>query len=96
MILSYKNNVSDIPYSSSCVIHTKGVIYDGDIVSITSPIFTSTNFTSKVINTSERFNVPIRIDGSRTIVNDNDAGLKASLICDDNDIFNMYVKVNVV
>lgn len=43
---------------------------------------------------TETFNVPIRIlTESRFIDNDGDVDTQAILVCDDNDIFNMYVRV---
>ena len=105
MILAYKGTSFDIPFSSTCIIHTKGVINNGDVVSVTSPIFTSNRFTSGAINMSDRFDVPVKIEASSNnplikkdsdnlyIYNDSNEGLKATLICSDDDIFNMYVLI---
>ncbi|MBR1987736.1 MAG: hypothetical protein IKA36_01720 [Clostridia bacterium] len=92
MLLS--NNDFKIPHTSKCVIHTTGEICNGDIISITSPVFTSTNFKSGAINMSERFNVRIVMNESSTIINDKpDGEFTATLVCDDNDVFNMYVRI---
>lgn len=92
MILSYIKNVCDIPHTSTCIIHTKGIIKDGSMVSITSPIFSSTNFTSRSINMSDRFDVPIHISNNEGyIINDNT--LEGTLVCNDNDIFNIFAIV---
>lgn len=92
MILSERKNSFDIPHTSSCIIHTRGVIKDRSIVSITSPIFSSTNFTSRSINMSDQFDVPIRIlNGDEFMINNND--VEGTLVCNDNDIFNMFVIV---
>jgi hypothetical protein len=92
MILSYRNDKFSIPHTSTCVIHTQGVIKDGDSVTVTSPIFASTNFTSKSINMSDRFNVPIRILNDNGYIT-NDGEYYATLVCNDNDVFNMFVRV---
>lgn len=90
MLLSNNKNTFNVPHTSTCIIHTQGVIKDGSIVSVTSPIFASTNFTSRSINMSDRFNVPVRISNkSEYIINNGE--LKATLICNDNDVFSMFV-----
>lgn len=94
MILSYRKDTFAIPHTSTCVVHTLGKISDGDIVAVTSPVFASTNFTSKAINMSDRFDVPVKITNETGyIVNDSDE-LIATLVCDDNDVFNMYVRIH--
>lgn len=105
MILAYRNSSFNIPLSSTCIIRTTGVINNGDVVSVTSPIFTSNRFTSGAINMSDQFDVPVKIELSSNnplikkdsdhlyIYNDSSDGLKATLICLDNDVFNMYVQI---
>lgn len=94
MILSYRKDTFTIPHTSTCVIHTLGKISDGDTVTVTSPVFSSTNFTSKAINMSDRFDVPVKVmNNTGYIINESD-GLNATLVCDDNDVFNMYVRVD--
>lgn len=90
MLLSYRNDTFIVPHTSTCVIHTVGTINDGDIIEVTSPVFASTSFSSRAINMSDRFNVVARVaSGSVT----NDGEMKAVLVCDDNDVFNMYVRI---
>jgi hypothetical protein len=44
------------------------------------------------MNMSERFNVPIRIlNESRSI--ENNGIITGTLVCDDNDVFGMYVRI---
>ena len=75
------------------MIRTTGTIHDGDTVSIVSPIFASTDFQSGSIEMTEAFDLPIRIlTESREISNVN-GNYHATLVCDDNDVFNMYVRV---
>lgn len=94
MLLSYHNEDFQIPHTSTCVIHTTGDIRDGDIITITSPIFTSTNYKSKAINMSDRFDVPVKLTGNKTSVhNSSDDTLYGTLVCNDNDVFNMFVRL---
>lgn len=95
MLLAYRDDIFTIPHTSTCIIHTKGKIKDGDTITITSPVFASTNFTTGSINMSDRFDVVIRVSSSEKIfVNDeNDGECKGTLVCDDNDVFQMYVRV---
>jgi hypothetical protein len=95
MILSYREEQFSIPHTSKCIIHTTGKISDGDIITITSPVFASINFTSGAINTSDRFDLPVKIiNDNGYIINDNtDENLYGTLVCDDNDVFNMYVRI---
>ena len=94
MILSlYKEDEFVVPHTSTCVIRTIGMLRDSDIVLVTSPIFTSTNFTSKDINMSDSFKVPLKLSNNTLSVDNTKGDLKATLVCDDNDIFNMYIKI---
>lgn len=95
MLLSNKTDTFSIPHTSKCVVHTKGNINDGDVISISSPIFSSTNFLSMEINMSNTFDVVTKLrDPSQNIINDlPDGEFIATLVCDDNDIFNMYVRI---
>lgn len=92
MILSYRQEEFKVPLTSTCLIHTSGVVCDGEMISVTSPVFASMNFISGAINTSDRFSVPIKVE--------NDSGkveltgqTYGTLHCMDNDTFNMYVIV---
>ena len=76
---------------------TTGTICDGDTVTVTSPIFSSIDFTSGCFNVTSTFEVPIKIQNDdKQIVIDHNAysvgGYPSTLVCDDNDIFNMYVR----
>lgn len=92
MILSYRREDYAVPLTSTCLIHTTGMICDGDSVSVTSPVFASMNFTSGAINTSDQFQVPIRIDNDEKRINVTEK-IYGVLHCEDNDTFNMYVSV---
>jgi len=78
-----------------CIIHTKGIIHDGDTVEVTSPVFASVNFSSRAVNMSDRFNVVARISASGGSIENNlpDGEFKGTLKCDDNDVFHMYVEI---
>ncbi len=95
MLLSRKNDSFGIPHTSSCVIHTKGIIKDNDTVEVSSPVFASINFSSKAMNMSDRFEVPIRIlNDTRTVENNEpDGSFIGTLVCDDDDVFGMYVRI---
>lgn len=63
------------------------------MIEVTSPVFASTSFLSRAINMSDRFNVVARV-ASGSVNNDKpDGSYKAILVCDDNDVFNMYVRI---
>lgn len=92
-----QNRVMDvnIPHTSKCFIRTTGLINDGDVVSITSAIFSSTEFRYGVIQLTETFDVVIRINNKeKSIFIEENSEYPALLVCDDNDIMNMYVRVN--
>ena len=92
MLLSYQDDTLSVPHTSTCIVHTVGKICDGDVITITSPIFASTNFISKAINMSDRFDVPMRVSNSNGYITNTSETMKATLVCDDDDIFKMYVK----
>lgn len=97
MLLEYSSNDFKIPHTSACRIMNTGKLNDGDMVTITSPIFASIDYTSGAFNVKSTFEVPIRIqnaDQSIEIVDDttNVEGYPSTLVCDDNDIFHMYVR----
>ncbi len=94
MLLSHRDDSFSIPLTSTCVIHTKGPIRDGDIIEITSPIFASVNFSSKAIHMSDRIKVVAHIEFDGILEREpNEGELRGTLVCKDNDIFNMYVKL---
>ena len=104
MILSYRRENYQVPRTSTCLIHTTGMICDGGSVSVTSPVFASMNFTSGAINTSDQFDVTVKFsqqtredngeiimltDEMRSAIGD----IFGTLHCEDNDTFNMYVVI---
>lgn len=89
MLMSYRNDAFVVPHTSTCIIHTAGTIVDGMMVEVTSPVFASTSFSTRAINLSNKFTVVARVNGSV----DSDGNLKGTLVCDDDDVFNMYVKI---
>ena len=91
MILSERVSVFPVPHTSKCIIHTKGVLKDGDTVEISSPVFPSFDLTTNALNTSSKFNVGIKILSDTNI--ESDGNLEATLVCDDNDTTSMYVRV---
>ena len=92
MLLSKRNDSFSIPHTSTCIIHTKGIINDGDTIEISSPVFSSINFSTGAMNMSECFNVPIKIlNGSKSI--ESDGSITGTLVCDDDDVFGMYVRI---
>ena len=91
MLLSISKDDFTIPHTSTCIIHTEGVINDGDIIEVSSVIFSSTKYISRAVDIGDRFNVTARVLSSEPVVGD--GNLKATLVCDDNDIFNMYVRI---
>lgn len=91
MILSLKETKFLIPTTSKCIIHTTGTISDGDKITITSPVFASMNYTSGAINTTEKFNVEVKLP--KPITNNGSNTLYGTLVCIDNDIFNMHVLI---
>lgn len=94
MILSYRQPTYHVPHTSQCIVHTTGTICDGDMISVTSPVFSSINFISGAINTTESFNVTARVTNESGVVNDKpDGSFYGTLVCDDDDVFNMYVRI---
>jgi hypothetical protein len=95
MLLTNKIGTFDVQHTSKCIIHTKGVIRDGDVISVSSPIFSSTNLLLQAINMSDTFDVSVRLMDPSTTVENNlpDGEFFGTLVCDDNDIFNMYVRL---
>jgi hypothetical protein len=93
MLLQNRQMSFKVPHTSTCIIRTRGHINDGDMVEIVSPVFASANFQTGSITMTETFNFPIRILTESRSVENPDANLHATLVCDDNDIFNMYVRV---
>ena len=93
MLLSYRNDSFTVPHTSTCVIHTTGTINDGDVIEVTSPVFASTSFSTRAVNMSDRFNVIARVPSGKIKNNAIDDLFTGILVCDDNDVFNMYVRI---
>ena len=91
MLLSINNDEFVIPHTSSCTIRTKGEIKDGDQVIVSSVIFSSTEYSSRAVNIGDTFTVTARVLSSESVFSD--GNLEAVLVCDDNDVFNMYVRI---
>ena len=93
MLLQSRPMEISIPDSSTCMIRTLGLIKDGDTVSIVSPIFSSVDFQTGSIVTTETFEVPIHVDNEDREI-ESDGSLKGMLHCFDNDIFHMHVHIH--
>lgn len=95
MILSYRDSGPQVPISSSVIIKTKGRISDGDIISVTSPLFSSVDYSSGALNTSETFDVKFTTSNSNGYVDNDNGDMIGTLICTDNDLFNLYVRDSI-
>ena len=93
MLLQNRQTQFSIPHTSTCIIRTSGDIHDGDVISVVSPVFASTDFQSGSIKMTEEFDVPIRITNESRILYDTGEERRATLVCDDNDVFHMYVRI---
>ena len=91
MLLQYYQTEYTIPHTSKCHLKTSGLVYNEGQVTITSPVFSSIDYNSKALTLSSEFNVPIRLFGMDSIELTGDEN--AVLVCDDNDVFGMYVKL---
>ena len=91
MLLQYYQNEFHIPHTSKCHLKTAGLVYNEGQVTITSPVFSSIDYNSKALTLSSEFDVPIRLNNRDSIELTGDED--AVLVCDDNDIFKMYVKL---
>lgn len=96
MLLQYYPVNFQIPHTSKCYIQQQGNFHDRDKITVISPVFNSIGFTSGSINLASDFEVTLRIDMGYDV--DKELVLPAvncpaTLVCDDNDIFNMYVKL---
>lgn len=88
MLLSRRNDSFTVPHTSVCEIITTGPISDGDIIEIRSPVFSSSKGTTRAYTVSDTFSVIARVPNG-TI----DGATIGTLVCDDNDIFRMYVRI---
>lgn len=92
MLLQNRQTQFNIPHTSTCIIRTTGDIHDGDVISVVSPVFASTDFKSGSIKMTETFDVPCVILTESRVLPDAE-NRRATLVCDDNDVFNMYVRI---
>jgi len=79
-----------IPHSSRCYITNRGIINDGDIISVISPLFSSMDYSSRAVQLSESFDVVFRTSETGGI-NITDEDNEAVLNSEDQDINHMYV-----
>ena len=88
--MTIHSNGASIPHTSRCEILTRGTINDGDTITIVSPIFQSIDFKSRDVNISSSLDVIIKLPHSIYITETT----YATLVCDDNDVLSMYVKLS--
>ncbi len=93
MLLQNRKLNFKVPHTSTCIVKTTGVIQDGDVIDVVSPVFASVDFRSGSIETTESFKVPIVILNESRSFDNSTGDVHATLVCDDNDIFHMYVRV---
>ena len=91
MILTARGTDFKVPHTSTCTIRTVGLIHNGDTVRVTSPVFPSYNQIKNTVQSSDQFEVPIKLhDPSSELVSD--GNLEAILVCNDNDTTTMFVR----
>ena len=91
MLLQNRQMSFKIPHTSTCILCWSGRIYNGDIINIESPLFNSISYNEGPISNHQQFSVPVKImNGSEYV--DVEDGSEGTLVCDDNDIFHMYVR----
>lgn len=103
MLLQYYPVNFKIPHTSTCIIKAPKELNDGDTVTVTSPLFSSIDFTSNQFNLSSGLDLPLRrpLDSAPEVYICDEYELngypdvQATLVCDDNDVFNMYVKIEM-
>lgn len=83
-----------IPRSSKCYILNRGLIKNGDVISVTSPIFSSINYSSRAINLSESIDVRFSTSNENGIEIKDDNN-EAYLNSKDQDVSNMYVTMEI-
>ena len=91
MILSNRVSEFVVPHTSTCIVHTHGTIKDGDMVEISSPVFPSFDLTTNALTSASKFNVPIKISNPAGYI-ESTVDFEATLVCNDNDTINMYVR----
>jgi hypothetical protein len=61
------------------------------MIEVSSVVFSSTEYSARAVNISDTFTVTARVLSGNTVISD--GNLKGILVCDDNDVFNMYVRI---
>ena len=92
MLLSYYPKEFTVPHTSSCLVTTTGMIVTDDMVDIISPVFSSIDFSSGNVDLSSTLSVKVVVENEYGVTETTQA-TQATLVCDDGDIFNMYVKL---
>lgn len=81
-----------MPLTSICTLKLSKEsqeVHDGEYIAVISSMFSSIDFVSGAVRTSESFEVPIKTYDSEPVTVFN--GQSVILNCSDNDIFNMYI-----
>ena len=91
MILSNQVSPFVVPHTSTCIVYTKGIIKDGDMVEVSSPVFPSFDLTTNALTSTSKFFVEMRVTNPSGYI-ESDKEFEATLVCDDNDTVNMYVR----
>ena len=94
MILSKLSNFN-IPHTSTCIVHTRGIIRNGDTIEISSPVFPSFDLTTNALTSATKFSVEIRLNDPNGYI-ESDGNFEATLVCDDNDTTSMYVREKIL
>ncbi len=96
MLLQNRQMSFKIPHTSTCILRTwpnRDGIHDGDRIMVESPIFNSISYNEGPISNHQAFYVTARVMNAEKIFYFDSTKLtRATLVCDDNDIFNMYVR----
>ena len=92
MLLSYYPKEFTVPHTSACMVVTTGMIVTDDMVDIISPVFSSIDFSSGNVDLSSTLSVRVVVENEYQVTELSEA-IQATLVCDDGDIFNMYVKL---
>ena len=91
MILTNKMSQFTVPHTSTCIVHTHGMINDGDTVEISSPVFPSFDLTTNALTSASKFFVEMRVINPTGYIESN-KDFEATLVCNDNDTTSMYVR----
>lgn len=86
-------NPIQIPRTSRCVIVTQGEIHDGDIVEVLSPLFTSHNYTSKLVQISDSFKIMVQFKNKECKYIINNSTIEGTIVCEDNSLSSLELYV---